>query len=712
MYFEELRARNFGPFRDLTVTLPLGSVGIFGSNGVGKSTLINLPYALLTGEFNRYDGLKIDNINNLADDSEDSFISGALVHNGARARLCRRLRGRPLQELVVEGEKPITAAKGIQERLEALLAVPMEVLDLYAFKAQDRIYDFLVAEPAARARAYQALFGTQACESAWDLLGTVLNRDTDLHAELVDNSDELTALVREAAKRIQEIEAEKSVHVAKQLNEVSLASALAILDKARRRQIISDDLVRVSKNLEVARADLTTALEASEVKAQRLDVLRAESASQCASAQQAKQALRDFAAYAKRLARRTELMARQKGLREEAKARPEPPAPVGDLDALAAQVTTLERELEDAKRSLALLDAEGVVACPTCGTRVAELRDHVAGLRKIVRTQPARIEKAQAAKQDYLRGQRAATAWHGWHAGWAAECKSIEAELAALEDLQEPAGDARQLRDLALAYEQLEMDCEQARLRYDRSLRDVDQSQARLRALEEEHARLQNLLAEVEVKANLADKAEQRLAEHNAAKNAVASLEGELKGWRRSQQDRTEELERLRARLAQRRKLRAMAKILEKVRGVLHRDALPRAVAHTNLRRIAAEINEAGLSLFGNPFWVETRDDLTFAIHKPGEPPHGQGRLSTGQKVVLALAFWLAIGSLWRNEIGMLALDEPTANLDETNRRFLGSALSQLSLRVRGNRQILLVTHDQQLRGAFDHVVDLDALAR
>jgi len=57
--------------------------------------------------------------------------------------------------------------------------------------------------------------------------------------------------------------------------------------------------------------------------------------------------------------------------------------------------------------------------------------------------------------------------------------------------------------------------------------------------------------------------------------------------------------------------------------------------------------------------------------------------------------------------VGLLALDEPTANLDEDNRSFLADALSSLSTKISGHRQIIMVTHADNLRGCFDQIITL-----
>jgi DNA repair exonuclease SbcCD ATPase subunit len=201
-------------------------------------------------------------------------------------------------------------------------------------------------------------------------------------------------------------------------------------------------------------------------------------------------------------------------------------------------------------------------------------------------------------------------------------------------------------------------------------------------------------------------KATRRLAEHEVARLEIARLEGEKAGAAQVLRKVKEDLAAVRARLARGRRARQAAAVVERVYNAMHWSALPNRVAQINLGRMVGAIND-GLGRFANPYWVEADDKLSFIAHKPGEPPQSAERLSTGQKVVLGLCFWPAVAALWAADLGVLCLDEPTANLDQDNRALLGEALTALSQQVRGRRQVVMITHDHELRSCFDQVVEL-----
>eukprot|EP00475_Leptophrys_vorax_P010269 TRINITY_DN16916_c0_g1_i1.p1 TRINITY_DN16916_c0_g1~~TRINITY_DN16916_c0_g1_i1.p1 ORF type:complete len:209 (+),score=50.65 TRINITY_DN16916_c0_g1_i1:66-629(+) len=75
-----------------------------------------------------------------------------------------------------------------------------------------------------------------------------------------------------------------------------------------------------------------------------------------------------------------------------------------------------------------------------------------------------------------------------------------------------------------------------------------------------------------------------------------------------------------------------------------------------------------------------------------------RGRCSAGQKVLASLVIRLALAETFCLNCGILALDEPTTNLDESNANALADALVRL-MKERSeqeNFQLIVITHDEQ----------------
>jgi len=74
-----------------------------------------------------------------------------------------------------------------------------------------------------------------------------------------------------------------------------------------------------------------------------------------------------------------------------------------------------------------------------------------------------------------------------------------------------------------------------------------------------------------------------------------------------------------------------------------------------------------------------------------------RGRCSAGQKVLASLLIRLALAETFCLQCGVLALDEPTTNLDQANIKAFAKALNAIINKRRGqkNFQLILITHDE-----------------
>ena len=83
-----------------------------------------------------------------------------------------------------------------------------------------------------------------------------------------------------------------------------------------------------------------------------------------------------------------------------------------------------------------------------------------------------------------------------------------------------------------------------------------------------------------------------------------------------------------------------------------------------------------------------------------------RGRCSAGQKVLACILIRLALAETFSGKCGIIALDEPTTNLDQKNMLSLADALVSLLERKAhsgSNIQMVLITHEQQFVEAFEH---------
>ena len=75
-----------------------------------------------------------------------------------------------------------------------------------------------------------------------------------------------------------------------------------------------------------------------------------------------------------------------------------------------------------------------------------------------------------------------------------------------------------------------------------------------------------------------------------------------------------------------------------------------------------------------------------------------RGRCSAGQKVLASLIIRLALAESFGSSCGILALDEPTTNLDRENIESLALGLAAIlrQRRMQTGFQLLVITHDEE----------------
>lgn len=86
-----------------------------------------------------------------------------------------------------------------------------------------------------------------------------------------------------------------------------------------------------------------------------------------------------------------------------------------------------------------------------------------------------------------------------------------------------------------------------------------------------------------------------------------------------------------------------------------------------------------------------------------------RGRCSAGQRVLASIIIRIALADTFSSQCGILALDEPTTNLDKENITSLCAALCDIIMRKRSqkNFQLIIITHDQEFLEKLGRTVDL-----
>lgn len=705
MWVNRVVLQNFGPFSRYETELVRGLIGITGPNGSGKSTLVNGIYACLTNDFDRFPGVKSDCIYDLAEKG-NAFVEIDAVHQGTSFTIRRSLRPNK-SVLSIAGEPTIENANVINDRLRKELGVDMKLVGTYAFVPQGDMFKFLSLQPAERAESFKYLCRTQAADVISKLAGEMLERE-DAGGEIIDNSDELVTQIGKADLRLANLEARRRKYARRLLNAKSLQSAEKIQQKRQRHQQYREDLPEARQELarrkrewiKLRRQLASRELALAEGKA-TVEQLRSGGASAVASA------LRAWETYDRRRQRRRQLEAQLAKLDGDLKTSPPvEPESLAKLPALRDELGKVKAELATA-REVHKLRRRGATECPTCHQKVSDPK-FVEWVESVLDQAPQQIERIEAQIVVCESYQKDHSQWERGQALRRANRESVLDELKELKELAEPEGDREELQRQANLWQAAQDALEGLQNQRNSVAQEVAVVKSQALQSTKRIKQLEAKLAKTVVDDSLYQRVTERLEEHRQAELALAETDGKLREAGAARSVAVHQLDRLRAVMARRQKLqRAMAK-LKRVREVFHWSCLPGRVAQRSLQRLDQDIARA-LELFDNPFTAAADEGLTLQVQLPGHPPRDARWLSGGQKGVLAIAFRYAVNSLFSTDLGTMFLDEPTANLDSENVDYFRSALEALAAEVKGERQLGIITHAEELRSAFHQVIDMGA---
>jgi exonuclease SbcC len=143
-------------------------------------------------------------------------------------------------------------------------------------------------------------------------------------------------------------------------------------------------------------------------------------------------------------------------------------------------------------------------------------------------------------------------------------------------------------------------------------------------------------------------------------------------------------------------------------------DTLREDLRSTHLQVLERLLNEMFQLVYGNDAYAGIDLDPTYAItvRQNDGTPLSPSQLSGGERAVFNLALRCAIyqllaeGATGSTELPPLILDEPTVFLDRGHVRQLSALID--AMREIGVPQVLIVTHDEELIGAADHVIRVE----
>lgn len=708
MQLLRLEVQNWCQHRHRVCNFTRGLVAIIGRIGSGKSNILGAIRWCLTGE-NPNAGVKMDNVSQLSSEEEPSFAQLEFEHRGHLIVVKRFLRPEKEQSiLTLDGEETARGDKAVTAYVERILGIDSKFIGRFILVAQNEIFSFIEDERSEVDRFFQRLFDTAKAEKISDLLGKHASKT--VVPEIIIPSTQIAAQIEELEDKISQlkIEIKKLPTIERFLKEQEDDQKIikdwddrnkAIIEKSELQQKFAN----VEKQFKSVEAECTR--HENDLAALTLAANGHEE-----SHSAARVALGHWASYKKIAKAKEELQSARNKIIEKRAKNPEVPAVDSKAIELALSAQhAIDHELNAAVKFVKVFSQQGLAACPTCHTPTKDLQSYLVGQKQAVEDLTAKSAKAKEHLEKLTLAQKARQAWESVDRELAARELQLQETEKQLTDVTPPELSEDQLQQIVSDYESFQS----VKQELEPILLSVKERKAQLSgALSSMTDRLAQLSADISsavtteadvqlIKSKL-DNMREQCAKRQSLEQACKQLEFEQARLSENY-DKTKEAE------AQAVKSRDWLETIDVVRGALK--SAPRIVVSRNLAKLEASINDL-LQIFGVDFFVSAADDgsPTFIAEFFDGRKQPARRLSYGQKTVLALAFRVAVNSMFAEEIGLLVLDEPTAYLDQQRIRALAPVLEKLrDLSTARGLQCVIVTHESGLSHLFESTIELDA---
>lgn len=707
MQLLKLEVKNWVHHRQRTCEFTRGLVAILGENGSGKSSLFGAIRWLLTGENPNY-GVKSDNVSQYAQPGEPAYATLDFEHNGHFASVTRHLL--PEKEpsiLLVDGKEVARGDRAVTAGVEKLLGVDAKFISRFIIVSQTEIFSFIDDNQTDTDKFFQRLFNTAKADKCQDVIGKSLLKISV--PELPKSSGQLRRECDELQQAVAAVEAQIA----------PLPTLAAFLDaQAHDQQIIRDwserqnaasALVRVETTTQQQRAQLRTAQNTLDQYVADLDAFNAALAGKDDAHRAAKIALGHWENYKNILTVKSRLQAQRDEIAAARAANPsQPPPPRPSAAELRAEIELCQQRIREVRRFIAMFDEDGVAECPTCHTPSTQLAAQVAAQRKTLDAENARLQDLQTAEAAQKEAEAAYAQWEKIDSQLTARETQLQSAEQDLTLVQPPTATEDELQQAVADYEDFAAAQNELQPMVDEVKTQIANLNAAIASQEEQRQLLEQTLRESRVTAADADLAQRRQTELQKQCATRHELEQQRVILASDLAQRQKELQTAERQERDAVRLREWSTVAEQAREALKH--APRVVAQRNLQRLETAINEL-LQIFGVNFLVRVASDGTptfVAEFYDGRRQVAQ-RLSIGQKTVLALAFRVAVNAQFAEEIGLLALDEPTASLDAPRIQALAPVLEKLrELSTAKGLQCLLVTHAAGLSHLFESTIELE----
>lgn len=706
MQLLQLELKNWCQHRHRVCNFTRGLIAVMGRIGSGKSNILGAVRWCLTGE-NPNTGVKMDNVSQLAPEEEPAFAKLDFEHRGHLISVTRFLRPEKEQSvLLLDGVEAARGDKAVTAYVERILGIDSKFIGRFILVAQNEIFSFIEDERSEVDKFFQRLFDTAKAEKVAEAIGKQVAK-VQL-PEIPVSSGVLAQQFMEAA------DAETTAY--KQMADLPTVEHFLAVQAAHLQTLqawdikvkaLEEQAQLAAKLVELEQQHRLLDAQCQQHEADLTALAAAASGNETAQAA-ARVALGHWDSYKKIAAAKDDLTLKLNQIKSQRATAPPPPKIEKDtLDEAVAAEYALEQDLNRTKNFVQVFTQRGIAECPTCHTSTKDLHSYLIGQQEQLEDLNKKYAEAVTRTRELRQQLKSYESWATADLELAAKEEQLIETARNLVDVVPPELTETELQQIVSDYENFQAAkndltpmAELARTQRAKVGGAVQTTKERLHELAEHIAGSTTTESDVYlIKTSLADMREkctqrQKLEqEHNRLTFAAQQLGRELSATRAAE--------------ARAENLRAWVQTAEKAKAALR--AAPRIVASRNLSKLEVAINEL-LEIFGVDFLVSADQNGSPAFTAEFFDGRKQParRLSYGQKTVLALAFRVAVNSMFAEEIGLLILDEPTAYLDQQRIKALAPVLSKLrELSTARGLQCVIVTHEMGLAHLFEAAIEL-----
>lgn len=708
MFLKKVRLVNFCQHINRTIEFGQGLNVIVGPNGCGKSNILNGIYGCLTGDFGRNAGKSADNIAINRAANEPSMIDLHFSHGSTDMQMVRRLD--PVDRKFVVGSSVYTADKEVADKLFDILEVDKDILNQYVFVEQWDHFGPLALAPAKRTAAFQKLFRIDQLTKIGEELSdgsiklSAVNVATYDVANLTTQLDTLKENIASAEANLAEMPSSDSLDVALTFNNNLIADW-------KRKQKLENDISTRNTTIGVLLKEISGYDDKIALLNKELLTTHEEISSLQDKEEYAKKIETAWVKYEYYLASKKALDAKLLELEAEKLKNVQPVKPDGyvdSLDDLTKQLDAVKFKHEQYKQFLSSIDFSNESAtCPTCGTPAKNLMDkwqHCKDESVLLFEEMDKLSKLITAIAKY---DKAIAAYNVWSNGYLKRFSDLSKTAANLVEESEPAFSRKEASDILAAFKSLNDKLISTAKQISKFDADKSKLEGMKTQLDEELARdLGELDKYKDVHEKAVETAQANIVKLKEDKNLLNSLNTSLAVSK-------SELKAVEDKIASAHNQIKLAEIhtgwnerIDNLKKVFKFNALPTVISYRYMDRVVVELNRT-LSDIGVPFNIELEPDLSFVANF-GSHKVPATRLSGGQKIMLTIAYRLAVNFTFATNLGLLCLDEPTVGLDDANLGALEKAFERLrQFSLANGVQIVVVTHEKGISHLFDHTIDL-----